>query len=308
MTLPRQNVLWTCGLLVALVLSLLMFPGGSFAQDNSQGRYRPEGRQVGIAAGREFDERIYEVRTYEPGNTPDEFAGAMVFYPLTLSFDPPNGAIAFMPGYPQPPSSYEWWGPAMASLGYTVFILENNDLQATLAARADALVAAVDFIKAESENPDAPINNKIDPDKIAIMGHSLGGGASLAAAAELGDSIKAVVPLTLYCCELGQSFDGDYSNVSAPALIIASAVDEIAPPAQHAKLVYDTVGSDKIYMEFAEGDHAFPSNAGEDKATLSRFVLAFLKANLDGKANLAELVAAPGSDYADKFSTYETSF
>ena len=26
------------------------------------GRYRPEGRQVGLAIGREFDERLYEVR------------------------------------------------------------------------------------------------------------------------------------------------------------------------------------------------------------------------------------------------------
>jgi len=307
MILPRERVIWTSGLLLALLLSLLTFPTTSFGQDNSQGRYRPEGRQVGLAAGREFDERVYEVRTYEPSSTPDAFSGAMVFYPLTLSFDPPNGAIAFVPGFRANASMYEWWGPALASLGYSVFILETNTPTDGLAARADALIAAVDFIKSENQNSEAPVNNKIDPDKIGIMGHSMGGGASLAAAAELGDSIAAVIPLALYCCEPGQSFSGDYSSVSAPALVIASAADEVAPPEAHAKLLYDSVGSNKIYMELSEGDHMFVSNSGNEKATLARFVLAFLKVQVDGKSNLASHLSDPTSEYTDKFSNYETS-
>ena len=48
--------------LLLLAASLLLLPA-AYAQDNSQGRYRPEGRQIGVAAGREFGERIYEVRT-----------------------------------------------------------------------------------------------------------------------------------------------------------------------------------------------------------------------------------------------------
>ena len=189
MTLHRERALPAFGLMVTLVLSLVTISGSSFAQDNSQGRYRPEGRQIGLAAGREFDERVYEVRTYQPDVSSDAFAGAMVFYPLTLSFDLPNGAIAFVPGFRANAAMYEWWGPALASLGYTVFILETNSPTDTLAARADALIAAVDFIKSENQNTDAPIVNKIDPDKIAIMGHSMGGGASLVAAAELGNNI-----------------------------------------------------------------------------------------------------------------------
>ena len=59
----------------------------------------------------------------------------------------------------------------------------------------------MDFIKSENQNPDAPVANKIDPEKIAIMGHSMGGGASLVAANEMGDNIKAVIPLALYCCD-----------------------------------------------------------------------------------------------------------
>ena len=72
-------------------------------------------------------------------------------------------------------------------------------------------------------------------------------------------------------------------------MIIASAEDEVAPPADHAKLLYDSIGGSKTYVEFASGDHMFVSNSGEQKAALGRFVLAFLKDNLDGRNHLQAL-------------------
>ncbi len=288
--------------LLLLAASLLLLPA-AYAQDNSQGRYRPEGRQIGVAAGREFGERIYEVRTYEANPGVAEFADVMVFYPLTLSFDRPNGAIAFSPGFRVGAENYEWWGPTLASLGYNVFIFNTNEPTDGLAARADALTALVDFIKAENANPDSPVTNKIDLDKIVLMGHSMGGGAVLAAADSLGDAVDAVIPLSLYCCEPGGSFEGDYGSLTAPALIIASAEDEVAPPEAHARLLYDSLGSEnKVYMEFAAGDHMIAANGGPDHDTMGRITLAFLKVYLDGVEGLAEQVSSPVD--ADKFSTY----
>ena len=288
--------------LLLLSASALLLPA-AYAQDNSEGRYRPEGRQIGVAAGREFGERIFEVRTYEANPGAAEYADVMVFYPLTLSFDQPNGAIAFSPGFRAGASNYEWWGPALASLGYNVFILNTNEPTDGLAARADALAALVDFIKSENENPDSPVTNKIDVNKIALMGHSMGGGAALAAADSLGDAIGAVIPLSLYCCEPGGTFEGDFSSMTAPALIIASAEDTVAPPEGHARLLYDSLGSEnKIYMEFATGDHMIVANGGPEHDTMGRLTLAFLKVYLDGVEGLAEQVSSPGD--ADKFSTY----
>ena len=87
MVLLPEKALRSAGI-ATLIVGLLITPLSLLAQDNSRGRYRPEGRQVGLAIGREFDERLYEVRTYEPEVSSEAFAGAMVFYPLTLSFDP----------------------------------------------------------------------------------------------------------------------------------------------------------------------------------------------------------------------------
>ncbi len=290
--------------LFLLAASLSLLPA-AYAQDNSQGRYRPEGRQIGIAAGREFGERIYEVRTYETDPDIAEFADVMVFYPLTLSFDRPNGAVAFSPGFRAAADNYEWWGPTLASLGYNVFILNTNEPTDGLEARADALVALTEFIKAENSNPDSPVADKIDIGKIALMGHSMGGGAALAAADRLGDAIGAVIPLSPYCCEPGGSFAGDYGSLAAPALIIASAEDSVAPPAAHARLLYDALGGERnIYMEFAAGDHMIAANGGPEHDTMGRFALAFLKARLDGVEGMAQYIAAPDAARAEKFSTY----
>lgn len=291
--------------LLLLAAGALLLPTAASAQDNSQGRYRPEGRQIGTAAGREFGERIYEVRTYEASPGVAEFADVMVFYPLTLSFDRPNGAIAFSPGFRAAASNYEWWGPTLASLGYNVFILNTNEPTDGLGARADALAALVEFIRSENANPDSPVANKIDVDKIALMGHSMGGGAALQAARRLGDEISAVIPLQLYCCEPGGSFEGDYGAISAPALVIASAADEVAPPDAHARLLYDSLGSEnKVYMEFAAGDHMIVANGGPEHDTMGRLTLAFLKVYLDGVDGLAGQVGNAADDYPDTFSTY----
>ena len=44
------------------------------AQDNSAGRYRPEGRTFARNAANIFADRLFEARTYEPGTDLDEFA------------------------------------------------------------------------------------------------------------------------------------------------------------------------------------------------------------------------------------------
>lgn len=275
------------------------------AQDNTEGRYRPEGRQIAMAASQEFGERLFEVRTYDPAPQLDEFAGGTVFYPLTLSFDAPVGLIAFIPGFRATQDVYDWWGPALASFGYAVMIIDTNTPTDSQAARKDAAIAAINFLKAENSNEGSPLLGKLDLDKIALMGHSMGAGAVLQAAAELGNEIDAVIPLSLYCCEPGQSFTGNFSELGAPTLVFTSQEDTIAPPAEHARLVFDSIAANtpKAYVEFSTGDHMIAANGGPDLSTLGRLTLAWLKIHLEGKTNLARFIA---NDDA-KFSGFEST-
>ena len=287
------------------LITTCLYSGFLSAQDNSAGRYRPEGREIGRAASQELGERLFEVRTYEPQTTDPAFSAATIFYPLTLSFDAPMGGVVMVPGYRASSQNYEWWGPALASLGYAVLILDTNTPTDGLEARKNALIAGVGFLKAQNSNSESPLNGKIDTSRVAIMGHSMGGGAALAAASELGDEIRAVLPLSPYCCEPGGSFSADYSGLTTPTLIVASATDEVAPPAGHARLLFDGIGGDnKVYMEFAQGDHMIVANGGPDLPTIGKFALAFLKLNVDGKQNHSAFISSPAENYSSKFSTY----
>ena len=293
--------------LIGLVLLAGAFSfSTALAQDNSDGRYRPEGRTFARAAANMFDDRLFEARTYDTGTGVAEFASATIFYPLTLSFDAPNGGVVMVPGYRNTPPAYDWWGPMLASVGVITMIIETNTPEDSLEARKNALIAGVEFLKAENDNPDSPIRNKLDTSNVGIMGHSLGGGASLRAAEELGSQIKAVIPLTPYCCELGQSFEGDLSGVDVPTLIVTSAEDTVAPPETHGRLLYDSINSStsRIYLEFAEGDHMLPSNSGQDLGTLGTYVYAFLKLNFTDNQKYGELINGNGEE---QFSNYETN-
>ena len=225
---------------ISITVGLMLTPT-TFAQEAENTRYSPQGRTIARVVGNEFGERLFEVRTYDPEPDVAEFSNATIFYPLTLSFAAPFGAVAFVPGYRGTQEIYNWWGPLLASLGMAVMIIDTNQPDDSLAARSQALVAAIEFLKNENSESDSPIQGKIDTSKLAIMGHSLGGGASLDAAGKLGDDIKAVIPLSPYCCELGQSFEGDFGSLTVPTLIFVSAEDTIAPPEQHAKLLYDAI-------------------------------------------------------------------
>lgn len=276
-------------LLSAVALSFATLVPVSAQDADEPGRYRPQGREIARAIGNEFNEALYEVRTYDPGANVDEFASATIFYPLTLSFAAPSGAVVLVPGYTATQANYDWWGPALASLGIVVMIIDTNDPRDTFQPRKEAHIAAVEFLKSENANGDSPISGKVDTNKLAIMGHSLGGGAALAAAQELGSEIKAVVPLLPYCCELGESFDGDYGDQSVPTLIIATSEDTVAPPATHARLLFDAIAdsTNKAYLEFAAGTHNLPTNGGTDLAAQARFTFAWLKLQMDGNTNYA---------------------
>ena len=297
-------------LLSAAALTLATLTPVSAQDADEPGRYRPQGREIGRSISREYNETLYEVRTYTPEVNVAEFASATIFYPLTLSFAPPSGAVVLVPGYTATQAVYDWWGPALASLGIVVMTIDTNDPRDTFQPRKNAHIAAIEFLKTEIANSESPISGKVDTSKLAIMGHSLGGGAALAAARELGSEIKAVVPLMPYCCELGESFTDNYSDLTVPTLIIASSEDTVAPPATHARALYDSIaaGTNKAYLEFAAGTHNLPTNGGTDLAAQANFTFAWLRLQLDGNAGYAASFSGDLGDELDaKIAVLDTN-
>ena len=220
---------------------------------------------------------VYVVATYTEFPDVPEFGAATIYYPV----DAPAavGGVAISPGFTERQAHINWWGPRLASHGFAVLIFDTNDPRDPPGARANALSAAVRTLRAENTREGSPLYGRLDPGKLAIMGHSMGGGGALIAANALGGEIQAAIPFTPW--QPGGVFD----RVTAPTLVIAGSNDAVAPSDQHAWPHFQSlpVGTPRVYLEIADGDHFIANTGrGEDLATIGRYGIAWLKLYLEG--------------------------
>lgn len=94
--------------------------------------------------------------------------------------------------------------------------------------------------------------------KTAIMGHSMGGGASFLAA-ENNTSIETVIGLAP--AETTPSAIGAAPNVSVPALVLSGSSDGVTPPVDHHLPIYNGLGSNcKYFVSATGGAHCYFAN------------------------------------------------
>lgn len=92
----------------------------------------------------------------------------------------------------------------------------------------------------------------------AIMGHSMGGGASMLAAAN-NTMIKTVVGLAP--AETNPSAISACQNVTVPALIFSGSSDGVTPPNVHHQPIYNGLSSGcKSYVSLIGGAHCYFAN------------------------------------------------
>lgn len=226
----------------------------------------------------------YAIRAYTSLPEVPEFSRATVYYPLeTLS---PVGAVAVAPGFTESQRHVNWWGPRLASHGYAVMVLDTNEPRDSTTLRGEALIAAVRLLKAENARADSPLSGLIDVNKLAIMGHSMGGGGTLLAANSHSNEIQAAIPFTPWQPE------GIFDGITVPTLVIAGATDSIAPVAAHAWPHYQSIpkSTTRVYLEVANGDHFIANSGAADNAMLGRYVIAWLKLYLDGDERYRDFI------------------
>ena len=129
----------------------------------------------------------HTVKTYTNGY-PDapEYADSTMHYPEGL--DGPLPAIAIVPGFVSAQSSIQKWGPFLASHGIVTLTIGTNSTSDQPPARAKALWGAIGTIKGENTREGSPLKGKLDLERLAIGGWSMGGGGTLIA---LGSASRA---------------------------------------------------------------------------------------------------------------------
>lgn len=132
----------------------------------------------------------------------------------------------------------------------------------------------------------------VDPARLAVAGHSMGGGAAVLAASD-DDRVRAVV--TLAATETRPSALDAARRCTAPGLHLAAGLDRIAPPVGHAEAIAEAwLGPVQLrslpkvsHLGFAEGRHwseLLLDGKGERMANklAKAFTTAFLLRTLTG--------------------------
>lgn len=201
----------------------------------------------------------YQVAYFSQVPDVPEFGAATLYFPANKGDD--FGGVVVSPGFYEQQENMQWWGNHLASHGYAVLTIDTNALTDDPSMRADALMAGVELLRAENTRMGSTLRGKILTDRMAVMGHSMGGGGTLLAANEHSDELKAIIPFTPW------QPNADFSSVSVPTLLIAGEIDRIAPNAEHSRPHYESLADDltKMYLEVKGGNHFIANSEVENE-------------------------------------------
>jgi predicted dienelactone hydrolase len=207
------------------------------------------------------------------------FGGGIIYYPTSTS-EGTFGGIAISPGYTAAWSSISWLGPRLASHGFVVIGIETNSRFDQPASRGTQLLAALDYLVNSSS-----VRTRVDSTRLAVAGHSMGGGGTLEAASDR-PSLQAAIPLAPW------NTDKSWTELRVPTLIIGGESDTVAPVSSHSIPFYNSIpaSAEKAYLELNNASHFFPQSVN---TPTGRQMVAWLKRFVDNDTRYEQFLC-PG--------------
>jgi predicted dienelactone hydrolase len=258
----------------ASALAVGLAPAPAQAADNPYER-GPDPTVAALDASR----GPFAVGTENVSSLVSGFGGGTIYYP-TSTTQGTFGAVAISPGFTATWSTLAWLGPRIASHGFVVIGIETNTLLDQPDSRGSQLLAALDYLTRSSS-----VRSRIDTTRLAVSGHSMGGGGSLEAA-RTRPSLQAAVPLAPW------NATKSWSSLRVPTLIVGGESDSIAPVSSHSIPFYNTIPSatEKAYLELNNASHFFPQTTNTFTA---RLAVAWLKRFVDNDTRYDQFIC-PG--------------
>ena len=228
-----------------------------------------------------------EQLTVPPG---EGFNGGYIYHPTDTGQT--FGAVAIVPGYTALFLDEEaWMGPRLASFGMVVIGVETTSRDDWDTARGEQVLAGLDYLAQRSA-----VSPRVDSDRLAVVGHSMGGGGALYAARQR-PSLKAAVGLAPYFPS------GNLAEIRVPTLIIGGQDDAIVTPSYldslYATLPEATPGG---HLMIADADHLF---ATRPNTVEMRTLIPWLKIFLDNDTRYVQFLCplADGSGVSQYSAT-----
>ena len=235
----------------------------------------------------------YESISRSALDTPIGMSGGTIYYPTeeTGTF----GTIAIAPGWTNTQSAVAWYGPLLASHGFVVMTIDTNSRVTDLPRdRATQLLLALDYLVSDAN----PVRAKVDPERLAVAGYSMGGGGAIEATSRR-PSIKAAVPWTPW--HTTKTFEG----IRTPTLIVGAQNDSTASVASHAIPLYEGLPADlpKAYAELRGQGHSLPTS---HNPTVARLTVSWMKRFVDIDYRF-DTVLCPAPNDEVTFSDYRST-
>nr|WP_246437798.1 alpha/beta hydrolase [Lipingzhangella halophila] len=223
------------------------------------------------------------------------FGGGTIYYPEDTS-EGDFGAVALAPGYTASSTSYSSLAERIASHGFVVLAFDTNTRYDQPNSRGRQMESALEYLTEDSD-----VTDRIDTDRQAVSGHSMGGGGTLAAADDNPD-LQAAVPLTPWHTQKS------WSGMQVPTMIIGAENDSIASVRSHSIRFYESLpGSlEKGYAEVDGASH-FAPNSNDD--TVAKYTITWLKRFVDNDTRYEQFLCPPpdSGGWGDDLSDYRDS-
>ena len=225
--------------------------------------------------------------------TPIGMSGGTIYYPSEESGT--FGTVAVAPGWTNTQSAVAWYGPLLASHGFVVMTIDTNSRVTDLPRdRATQLLLALDYLVSDSN----PVRSKVDADRLAVAGYSMGGGGAIEATSRR-PSIKASVPLTPW--HSTKTFEG----IQTPTLVIGAQNDSTASVSSHAIPLYEGLPSalPKAYAELRGKGHSLPTS---HNPVVAKLTVSWMKRFVDADYRF-DAVLCPAPNDILTFSDYRST-
>jgi predicted dienelactone hydrolase len=181
------------------------------------------------------------------------FASGTIYSPNTAG---QYAVIAVSPGFVSAESTMSETAKRIATHGFVVVTIATKTTLDFPPSRGTQLLAA---LKAAIAETTGPVRGKIDAARRMVLGHSMGGGGALEAAAA-DPTLKASLPFAPW------SITGSkYKTITIPTAIFGGSVDTVAPVDSYARKFYNAIPTTtpKLLGVVAGADHTFPHSPVE---------------------------------------------
>ncbi|GHC72477.1 lipase [Nocardiopsis terrae] len=287
---PRSRS-WLSGIAAksALVIGLSLFGAGAVvapAQAANPHERGPDPTERSVTASRgHLDTDTTSVSSFVSG-----FGGGTIYHP-TNTDEGTYGGVVIAPGYTASSTSMSWYGHRIASQGFVVFTIDTNTRYDQPDSRGRQLDSALDYLVDRSD-----VRGMVDEDRLAVMGHSMGGGGTLAIAEDRPE-LRAAIPLTPW------HLQKRWGDLETPTLIIGAENDSVASVRSHSIPMYESLDRslDSAYLELRGASHFAPNYSN---TTIAKYSISWLKRFVDDDVRYDQFLCPPprtgfGTDFSD---------